>query len=112
MVREPLISYRLHHAAMHRDIDLLATDKLRAYERMFADPAAAELLPMRRRCYGNLHLMLAGSYFYARQHRKAISHMCRSLFIWGPGLSYLAGLPARRLRRRFRPPATNREPVI
>jgi glycosyltransferase involved in cell wall biosynthesis len=100
IVRAPLVSYRLHETAMHRNIDRFEQDMLRAFSRMFTDPSAQELEPLRRRCYGNLYMTLSGSCFHAGRRLKAVQYALRSLLVWPPGLTYVAGLPMRRVRRQ------------
>lgn len=100
--REPLVSYRLHGGAMHRNLDLFEHDMLLAFERMFADPAARSVYPLKAQCYLNLHLTLAASNLQARRFGKAFSFAARGLR-GDPAavLTYLAGLPLRRIRRRL-----------
>jgi len=98
MVHESLVSYRVHHVSMHRNVDLFKCDMLRAFTRMFADPDAAEIHPLRRQCYGHLYLVLSGSYFHAGQWGKSLAYALRSLLIWPPSLLYLLTFPIRRLR--------------
>jgi len=100
LVREPLVLYRLHAAAMHRNVDLLAHDMLHAFARMFADPAAAAVYALRRRCYGHLYLTLSGSYLHAGRWDKCLKYAVWSVLTWPPALAYVAALPMRRVRRR------------
>jgi glycosyltransferase involved in cell wall biosynthesis len=99
VIQEPLVSYRIHHSSMHRNIDLLAHDMLYAFSRMFADPAAKELHPLRRRCYGNLYMTLSGSYLHAGRQAKCLQYAARGLLVWPGSLAYLASFPLRRVRR-------------
>jgi glycosyltransferase involved in cell wall biosynthesis len=99
-VREPLLLYRQHGSAMHRNVDLFERDVLRAFANMFADPAAAEVHPLRRRCYGNLYLTLAGSYLHARRWGKCLHYAARGILAYPPALTYLASFPLRRVQRR------------
>lgn len=100
IVREPLVLYRQHGSAMHLKIDVFEHDMLHAFSSMFADPAAAEVHPLRRQCYANLYSMLSGSYFYAGHWGKTIKYALRSVFAWPPKLAYLLSFPYRRRRRR------------
>jgi glycosyltransferase involved in cell wall biosynthesis len=98
-VPEVLASYRLHGGAMHRDVSVFERDMRLAFAKTFADPAAAEVHPLRRRCYGNLYVMLSGSYWQAGDWRRALSFAAMSVRVWPPSLGYLAAFPARRLGR-------------
>lgn len=99
MVHEPLVGYRMHDGSMHRSIEVFERDMLLAFSRAFRDPAAAAVHPLRRRCYGNLYLMLSGSYLQAGRWDKSLAYAARSLLVWPPSLGYLAALPLRRFRR-------------
>lgn len=101
VVREPLMKYRLRSGSMHRNARVFEHDMLRGFARMFADPAAAAVHPLRRRAYGKLFLMLSGSFLEGGQQWKAFAYACRSVASWPPGLAYIVALPWRRWRRRL-----------
>lgn len=101
VVREPLMKYRLRPGSMHRNPAVFEHDMLRGFERMFADPAAREIQPLRRRAYAKLFLMLSGSFLEARNREKAVSYAWRSVTSWPPSVGYIAALPWRRFRRRL-----------
>ena len=99
VVREPLMRYRMRPASMHRNIAVFEHDMLHGFAQMFADPAAREVWPLRRRAYANLYLMLSGSHLEAGHTGQAIAYAWRSI-AWSPAsLGYIAALPWRRLRR-------------
>lgn len=100
-VPEPLVFYRMHPLGQHRSVAAFQRDMLRAVERMFSDPAAAEVHPLRRRSYGNLYVTLAGSHLYAGDWREAARWALRGVAVWPPCVGYLAAYPARWLRRRM-----------
>jgi glycosyltransferase involved in cell wall biosynthesis len=112
VVREPLISYRLHSSAMHRDVGLMERDMLRAFAKMFADPAASRIRPLRRECYSNLYMILCGSYFQARRWDACLRCMARSLVLRPAGILYLASFPFRRLGRVLGRRTAGLEPTI
>src|SRR5258708_36857938 len=88
-------------ARMHRDVAVFEHDMLHGFSQMFADPAARDVQPLRRRAYANLFLMLSGSHLEAGNTRRAVGDACRSIAM-GPGsLAYIAAMPGRRLRRVF-----------
>jgi glycosyltransferase involved in cell wall biosynthesis len=97
MLREPLVSYRLHGASMHRNLDLFERDMLLAFERMFADEAAKAVHPLERLARAKLYMTLAGSFFRVRRWRKFIDYCGKSLLLHPGGLAHLAGFPLRRL---------------
>lgn len=96
---EPLVYYRLHSQAMHRNLATLERDMVLAFERMFADPAAAAVHHLRRQCYARLYLTLSGSYLHARRWGKCLDYAVRSLRVWPPAILYPCLLPVRRLQR-------------
>jgi hypothetical protein len=69
---------------------------------MFTDPAAEEIRPLQRQCYGKLYMMLCGSFLYAGNWKKSLRYLVRSLIAWPPGISYPTLLPVRHLRRYLR----------
>jgi hypothetical protein len=101
VVREPLMQYRLRPGSMHRNPKVFEHDLLHGFARMFADPAAADVRPLRRRGYAKAFLMLSGSFLETGNRWKAASYACRSVALWPPGLGYIAAIPWRRLRRRL-----------
>jgi glycosyltransferase involved in cell wall biosynthesis len=96
MVREPLVSYRLHRESMHRDVELFERDMLLAFERMFADEAASAVHPLERAAKARLFMTLAGSYFRIRRWDKFLRYCRKSLFLNPLGLSRVAGFLFRR----------------
>lgn len=98
-VPEPLLRYRLHGSNMHGNIRAMEHDMLLAYEKAFADPTAP-VQKLRRRAYGNLHTVLAGSFFGAGQKREFARHAARSLLLTPDNVSRFLSYPLRRLRRR------------
>ena len=101
IVPEPLVSYRQHPSAMHRNVELFERDMLRAFSRMFNDPAAAAIHPLRRQCYSNLYVMVSGAYFHAGRWDRSLAYAWRSLLAWPRNTVALASFPLRRLSRSF-----------
>ncbi|MBI3402913.1 MAG: glycosyltransferase [Acidobacteria bacterium] len=101
VVREPLMQYRMRPASMHRNVKVFEHDMLHGFAQMFADPAAGEVQPLRRRAYANLYLMLSGSHLEAGNTGQAIAYAFRSIAASPASLAYIAALPWRRLRRAF-----------
>jgi glycosyltransferase involved in cell wall biosynthesis len=102
VVREPLVYYRQHPSAMHLNVERFEHDVLHAFERMFLDPAAQEVHPLRRRCYSNLYFTLAGSYLKAGKLDRGVQYLGRCLVTWPPSIGYLSSAPFRRVWRRVR----------
>lgn len=97
-VPEVLLRYRLHGGNMHRNVDAMEHDMLLAYAKAFA-AIQPHLGISRRRCYGNLHAVLAGSFFAARRYGKFLRHTATALFL-NPGLAgRFLGYPVRRWSR-------------
>jgi len=99
VVPEPLVSYRQHGVAMHRNADLFERDMLHAFSRMFEDPAAALIHPLRRQCYSNLYVMLAGAYFQVGRWDHSLAYAWRSVLVWPRNMAALASFPLRGLGR-------------
>jgi len=99
-VPEVLVRYRLHGTNMHGNIRAMEHDMLLAYHKAFQD-GDSQLMRLRRRAYGNLHMVLAGSFFAVGQHRDFVRHTIRSLFLTPQNLSRLLEYPIRRWRGRL-----------
>lgn len=100
-VAEPLVMYRQHPASATRRADAFAADYLRALEKMFADPAAAAILPLRAKCMGRAHVSLSGAFLHYGDIRSSLRHLLRGLF-WSPReLRYVLGIGRRMLRRTY-----------
>lgn len=97
---EALVCYRLRGtASMHRNIRAMEHDKFLAYAKAFTAPQPPEIARLRRRCYANLHMTLAGSYAHAGEWGQALSHAGRSLLTHPSRLPYALGYPWRAGRR-------------
>ena len=79
-VDEPLVRYRLHASNMSRDVHRMEHDMIYAYGKAFADPRLPEALRQRRRkAYGRLYRMLAGSYRDRREVAPALRTLALAL---------------------------------
>lgn len=94
----PLVKYRVHGTNMHTNIRAMEHDMLIGYEKAFSCNTAARS-ELRRRCYGNLHMMLAGSFFRAGQTTDFARHALKSLWLTPGNLKSLLGYPLRRLSK-------------
>ena len=94
-VAEPLVNYRRHNAAAHRNVENMERGMLMFYEKAFAtdDP---EILKLRRRAYGNFHRVMAGSYLHSGRMGKFFWHAAKSIWMRPGNLEYFLGFPMRR----------------
>lgn len=97
-VTEVLLQYRLHATNMHGNIRAMEHDMLLAYAKAF-NSGDAQLDRLRRRSYGNLHSVLAGSFFSAGQYLGFVEHALKSLLLTPGNISQFAGYPVRQWRR-------------
>jgi glycosyltransferase involved in cell wall biosynthesis len=95
-VPEILLKYRIHGSNMHGNIKVMEHDMMLGYEKAFANGAKAN----RRQCYGNLHKVLAGSYFRSGQYLEFVRHAMISIFKTPSNFGYFVGFPIRQLRKR------------
>ncbi|HET6890386.1 MAG TPA: glycosyltransferase family A protein [Pyrinomonadaceae bacterium] len=94
-VAEPLVNYRNHNAAAHRNVENMERGMLMFYEKAFAtdDPG---VLKLRRRAYGNFHKVMAGSYFRSGRMGKFFWHAAKSIWMRPGNLEYFIRFPMRR----------------
>lgn len=83
-VAEPLLYYRQHSGAMHRQIGLMEKDMSRVLTKAFASALPVEMARLKRRSFGNLYRTLSGSYYHSRDLRNALRCGIKS-FTWNPG---------------------------
>jgi glycosyltransferase involved in cell wall biosynthesis len=95
-VPEPLVNYRSHPAAAHRNVGEMERGMGLFYEKAFA-AGGPEVLRLRRRALGNFYRILAGSYFHAGQHRDFLRTAAKSVWFRPAGVGYFAAFPVRRL---------------
>ena len=98
-VAEALVQYRLHGGNQHLKVRRMEADMLRAFEKAFSVPNT-RFAKLRRRAYGALHAMLAGSLFHGGYYRSFAAHAARSLALTPEHSGRLLGFPLRALRRR------------
>lgn len=98
-VPEVLFQYRIHGTNMHAKIKLMEHDTLLIYAKAFSAPDP-ETQRMRRQCYGNLHMTLAGSFFRSGQYYDFSRHLLKSLWFTPSNCTRIGGFPARWWQRR------------
>jgi glycosyltransferase involved in cell wall biosynthesis len=94
-----LLQYRLHEANMHGNVRAMERDMLLAFEKAFGD-ADPEPAIGRWRCYGNLHTVLAGSFFGSGEYGKFISHAVKGVCLSPRNIVRYLDYPRRRLNRK------------
>jgi glycosyltransferase involved in cell wall biosynthesis len=97
-VAEVLLQYRLHGSNMHSNIRSMKRDMLHGYDKAFNNPVG-QLNWLRRRAYGNLHSVLAGSFFSAGDYREFCEHAIKSILLTPEQISHFLGYPLRWWRR-------------
>ena len=98
-VPEVLAEYRRHGSNTSRDVSGMEAGMLYALQKAFASPGAGRYANLKRRAYGNLHLMLAGSYFTAGDWPRFLAHAGRALLLTPSAAGRFLSYPARRRRR-------------
>lgn len=97
-VPEVLIHYRVHKSNMHSNVKLMEHDMLLAYSKAFS-VSGPELERLRRQSLGNLHMVLAGSYFRMGKLSDFARHMLKSLLLTPGNCKHLWGFPLRKWQR-------------
>ena len=98
-VRGPLVTIRSHGTSMQRNVLAMEHDMLLAYDKAFRD-ATPELRRLRRRCYGHLHIVLAGSFLTTGQPWLGFRHLLTAIWLTPQQSVRVAGFPLRWWRRR------------
>jgi glycosyltransferase involved in cell wall biosynthesis len=98
-VPEALVNYRNHGANATKNIEAMERSTLIAWNKAF-DTDDEKILSLRRRSYGNLHKVLAGSYLQSGQYGGFLRNLFKSLWFRPSLLRYYLTLP---LTRRKRP---------
>lgn len=99
-VPEILLKYRRHAANHHANVKRMASDMLRAYDKIFA-AGGDELTPLKRACYGRIHTIIAGSSWRAKNYADFVRHGAKGLWLAPDNLGQFAGFPARLIKRKL-----------
>ncbi|MEZ5428964.1 MAG: glycosyltransferase [Pyrinomonadaceae bacterium] len=97
-VPEVLLKYRVHGSNMHADVRRMEREMMLGFEKAFSEDDDG-IQKLKRASYGNLHQVLAGSYFRKRQYGDFFRHALKSIWLVPRNLVYFAGFPFRRLGR-------------
>jgi glycosyltransferase involved in cell wall biosynthesis len=92
-VREALVNYRSHGRNAHLDVKEMERSTLMAWAKAF-DTDDENILRLRRRSYGNLHKVLAGSYLQNGQYPGFLRNLIKSLWFRPSYLGYYVRLLA------------------
>ena len=94
-VPEPLVNYRSHATAAHRNVAEMERGMSRFYEKAFSTNDES-VLKLKSRAYGNFHKVMAGSYFHAADYKNFARHAVRSVFRRPGNLGHFLKFPVRR----------------
>ena len=100
-VREPLLYYRQHGGGGHLNIARMERAMLLAFGKAFLD-RAEKIQKIRRECYGNLYLVLAGSYFHSGDITKSVISAIQGAYYYPRTLTRLLAFPIRTVKRFIR----------
>jgi glycosyltransferase involved in cell wall biosynthesis len=103
-VPEPLLLYRQHPGNAHRQIERVERGMMLGFSKAFEQPDP-DFAGSAREAYGQLHLVLAGSYWEVGDRRAFARHAARAVAKRPASALRLAGYPLRRLRRAAGSPA-------
>ncbi len=98
-VREPLVNYRSHGAAAHRNVREMERGMGIFYEKAFAE-GGPEVAALRRRALGNYNRVLAGSYFRSGKYGDFLRTAAKSVWYRPAGIGYFAAFPLRRFGKQ------------
>jgi len=101
-VPEPLLFYRQHGGGGHTNIPRMERAMLLAYGKAFAEDDE-KVQRIRKECYGNFYMVLAGSYLHSGNIVKSVSSGIRSLVYQPAKVTRLLGFPFRVAKRILRP---------
>ena len=96
-IAEVLLKYRIHGSNMHGNIRRMEREMMLGFEKAFA----AKPNVNQRECYGNLHKILAGSYFRSGQFPAFLRHAVKSIWLVPSNFIYFGKFPVRFLQRKF-----------
>ncbi len=90
-VREPLVDYRNHGGNATKNVSEMERSTLIAWAKAF-DTDDENMLRLRRRSYGNLHKVLAGSYLQSSRYSDFFRNILKSLWYRPSYLGYYISL--------------------
>ena len=99
-VPEILLHYRIHGTNMHINVRAMEHDMLIAFDKAFS-AANQQLQRIWRQSYGNLHTVLAGSFFSVGNYRRFATHAAKGLLLTPHNITRYLEYPRRWWRRRL-----------
>lgn len=96
-VAEPLVNYRNHGKNATKNINEMERSTLLAWEKAF-HTSDHNIIRLKRRSYGNLHKVLAGSYLESGEFSGFFRNLIKSLWFRPGFLGYYLNLLFKRLR--------------
>jgi hypothetical protein len=93
-VPEVLVRYRQHGANAHRVVPRMERAMFLVFDKVFGGPSSRHA-PLRRRAYGNLCMILAGSYFACGRPVDCARNLLSSLRYTPSNISRVLGYPVR-----------------
>jgi len=99
-VRQILWKYRSHGKNMHTNIRVMEHDMLLAFDKAFG-LGNADILALRRRAYGTLHKVLAGSFLQTKNPIKFFYHVTKSIWYDPANLLHVLKFPISRFKNSF-----------
>jgi glycosyltransferase involved in cell wall biosynthesis len=97
-VPEPLVNYRSHGGAAHRNVEEMERGMGLFYQKAFAE-GDDHVMSLKNRALSNFHKTLSGSYFHAKNYSKFLSHGMKSIALHPSNLGYFLQFPFRRFRK-------------
>lgn len=97
-VAEPLVNYRNHGKNAHLDVGRMEHSTLIAWAKAF-DTTDENVRRIRRRSYGNLYKVLAGSFLQSGQYGGFVRNLIKSLWFRPSFIGYYLTVPFKRYRK-------------
>lgn len=98
-VSDILVDYRNHGNNGHLKIPRFERSMLLAFDKTFKNNSP-EIQKLKNKAYGNLHKILAGSFYQAGNAKKFAAHSLKSLQKNPANILYFAEFPIRKFRRK------------
>ena len=98
-VSVPLLRYRSHGRAAHRNVAEMERGMKMFYDKAFSS-GDEHVLSLSNRSLGNFHRTMAGSYFHAGEYLPFIGHAFKSVFRRPGNIIYFLSFPIRRFAHR------------
>ncbi len=98
-VSDTLVNYRMHGTNMHGNIPRMQSELLYAFGKIFRDEDRA-IQSIKRKSYGNLHQVLAGSYYRNGHYLQFLKSAVKSLWFTPNNIKYFAAFPLRAVRSK------------